>query len=368
MLGPRALNRATLERQLLLRRWALPAEEAVERLVGLQAQAPLAPYVGLWTRLAGFEAAELSTLLTSRRVVRGAFVRATVHLLTARDCLALRPVVQSVLERAFRGQLGRQAAGLDLAAVVAAGRALLAERPRTRAELGPLLTSRWPAVDPTLLAYAVSYLAPLVQVPPRGVWGRTGPAAWTTVESWLAAPLGTDRSPDELVLRYLGAFGPATVADVADLVRAGRPAARCSTGCGPGCGSFRSPDGAELLDVPDAPAPGPGHAGAAALPAGVRQPAALARRPRPGQPDRPAGAAAARQRRGGRHRAGRRPLVRDLAYRAVARSRHARVEPFAPLPARDADGVVEEGARLLGFIAPGADHDVRLHPADRART
>ena len=367
MLGPRALNRATLERQLLLRRWALPAEEAVERLVGLQAQAPLAPYVGLWTRLAGFEAAELSTLLTSRRVVRGAFVRATVHLLTARDCLALRPVVQSVLERAFRGQLGRQAAGLDLAAVVAAGRALLAERPRTRAELGPLLTSRWPAVDPTLLAYAVSYLAPLVQVPPRGVWGRTGPAAWTTVESWLDAPLGTDRSPDELVLRYLGAFGPATVADVAtwsglaglrEVLDRLRPRLRV----------FRSPDGAELLDVPAGPRPDPDTpAPPRFLPEYDNLLLSHADRGRVNPTGRPVplppgnGAAAG-------------TVLVDGRWCATWRTERSPgaatlvIEPFAPLPARDADGVVEEGARLLGFIAPGADHDVRLHPADRART
>ena len=359
MLGSRALNRATLERQLLLRRWALPAGEAVERLVGLQAQAPLAPYVALWTRLQDFEAGELSALLTSRRAVRGSFMRATVHLMTARDCLALRPVLQPVLERGFLGQFRREVAGLDLAAVVAVGRALLAERPRTRAELGPLLAARWPAVDPTLLAYVVSYFAPLVQVPPRGVWGSTGPATWTTVESWLDSPLGTDRSPDRLVLRYLGAFGPATVADVAtwsgltglrEVVDRLRPELRV----------FRSPDGGELVDVPDGPRPDPDvPAPPRFLPEYDNLLLSHADRSRVNPSGRPvplppgSGAAAG-------------TLLVDGVWCATWRTERSPaaatlvVEPFAPLSTSDAAAVAEEGARLLAFTAPGAAHDVRI--------
>src|SRR6476620_5106553 len=96
-LTSRALNRATLARQLLLERRQLSVEAAIEHLGGMQAQAPNAPYVGLWTRLIGFRHEELAALLTARRVVRGSLQRATVHLVTTRDYLTLRPLIQPVL-------------------------------------------------------------------------------------------------------------------------------------------------------------------------------------------------------------------------------------------------------------------------------
>jgi Winged helix DNA-binding domain len=115
-LSLRDLNRATLDRQLLLRRPAMPARQAIEHLGGLQAQAPLAPYVGLWTRLAGFRHQELQDLVTERRVVRAHLLRNTVHLLTAEDFLAFRPLFQPVTERALTAHFGRSLTGVDPAA------------------------------------------------------------------------------------------------------------------------------------------------------------------------------------------------------------------------------------------------------------
>src|SRR5215216_4336805 len=146
VLGPRELNRATLERQMLLRRRKLSAVEAIERLVGMQAQAPAPPYVGLWTRLEDFRPDELARLILERRAVRIALMRNTVHLVGARDCLTLRPLMQPVFDRTLYSTRANRAhlEGVDIEALVAVGRALLEERPRTAKELGELLQEQWP--------------------------------------------------------------------------------------------------------------------------------------------------------------------------------------------------------------------------------
>lgn len=257
VLGRRALNRALLARQLLLRRAEMPALGAIEHLAGMQAQAPKDPYIGLWTRLEGFRPNELSRLILDRRAVRGPLMRTTVHLVSARDCLMMRPLVQPVLERVLRGQFGRDLAGVDLDALVMAGRVLLEEKPHTRAELRHLLKERWPDHDAAALAHAVGYLVPVVQIPPRGVWGASGRATLAPTESWLDRPLEANPSPDELVVRYLAAFGPAGVKDAQTWCGVTRLRAVFDR-LGPRLRVFSDEHGKELFDLPDAPRPDPG--------------------------------------------------------------------------------------------------------------
>jgi DNA glycosylase AlkZ-like len=256
ILGTRALNRALLARQLLLERRALAPEAAIEHLVGMQAQEPQAPYVGLWTRLAGFEPGELSDLIAERRMVRIGLMRSTIHLVTARDCARLWPLLRPVHARHFKGSpFSKPLAGVDLDQLLAVGRELIASEPRTRAELEPLLAERWPDVDPVSLAHAIRYLAPAVHVPPRGLWRASGQARWTTAESWLGRELD-DPSPDEAVLRYLRSFGPASVNDIqawSGLTRL----REVTTRLGDRLRSFEDEHGRRLLDVPDGPLPDP---------------------------------------------------------------------------------------------------------------
>jgi hypothetical protein len=218
ILTTRALNRALLDRQMLLRRHYIGVTAAIERLVGMQAQEPPAPYVGLWSRVADFDPAELSDLVERREAVRGTLMRATVHLTTAGDFLALRPLLQTVMERRFAASpFHAQIAGVPVDELLTAGRELVERRPRINPELAQELGPRWPYADAESLAYAVRYMLPLVQVPPRGLWPTregAGRAAVTTVDRWAGRPLAA-ATVEATLLRYLEAFGPATAADFA---------------------------------------------------------------------------------------------------------------------------------------------------------
>jgi hypothetical protein len=256
VLSTRALNRAALARQMLLERAELPVLEGIERLIGLQAQLPNPPYVGLWTRLVGFEKSQLTRLIEKRRVVRSTMMRATQHLVTARDYLQLRPVLQPMLDRNWRHSHGRKTKGIDRDVLLAAGRSLLAGEPRTITELQALLGERWPKHDALALGYTIQLLLPLVHVPPRGTWGRGGAVPATLAESWLRRPLSDDRSPEEMIVRYLGAFGPATVKDVQ--MWSGLTGLRAAVeGLRPQLVSYHDEEGRELFDLPDAPLPDP---------------------------------------------------------------------------------------------------------------
>lgn len=360
VLSRRALNRAMLERQLLLRRWQMTPLEAIEQLVGLQAQTPHTWYLGLWTRLEGFEPEGVAELLKNREVVRIALMRSTIHLVSADDCLALRPLVQPVIERSTNGNFGRYLAGLDQGELVAAGRELVEEQPRTFSELGRLLAEQWPDRDPAALAQAIRALVPLVQVPPRGVWGASGKAAHTSVEAWLGRSVAVNPSVAALVLRYLAAFGPASVRDIqtwSGLTRL----REVTEELGPTLVSFRDEGGCELFDLPDAPRPDPD------TPAPVRflydyDNLLLSHSDRS---------------RVITHNLGRHGFIDDgpqpsavlidgfaNATWIITRRRGAAtltIRPFTPLSAQDKAELTTEGARLLAFAARGAKtHDIEF--------
>ncbi|MFC9609437.1 winged helix DNA-binding domain-containing protein [Streptomyces sp. NPDC056938] len=252
-LSARALGRATLDRQFLLRRSPVTVKGAVEHLLGLQAQNVKPPYGALAARLDGFDPAELSRLLEYREVVRIATMRSTVHLHSADDCMSLRPLVQPALERELK-MLAKGLPGVDLDRLAALTKAYVEQEPRTPKQIRELLLAEWPDADPLALTIAVRCRLPLVQATPRGLWKRSGQVALTTAEHWLDRAAGPAPAPDDTVLRYLAAFGPASVKDMqqwAGLTRMKEVFERLR----PQLATFRDPHGVELFDLPDAPRP-----------------------------------------------------------------------------------------------------------------
>ena len=255
-LSDRELNRATLDRQLLLRRSDMDAAEAVEHLVGLQTQIPPNHYVALWSRLTAFDAQNFSERFENREFVRMSLQRSTIHTVTARDCLPLRQLLQPVQDRNLKGAFGNQLQGIDLSELAERARKFAEEQPRTFNELGKLLTAAYPEHDIQALGIAARNNLALVQVTPRGLWQRGGLAKHTTAEHWFGnAKAVPAMEAEELVLRYLKAFGPASVMDaqswsgltglreVFEKLRARLVL-------------FQSESGTELFDLPDAPRPG----------------------------------------------------------------------------------------------------------------
>lgn len=352
VLPRRALGRATLARQHLLARPAGAALEMIEHLGGMQCQAPLAPYVGLWTRLQGFSPGELSALTLERRVVRVHVMRNTLHLVSARDCLGWRPLFGAHHAAEFAAHFRGGVPGTDLPELLAEARRLLDERPRTRAELGRLLAVRRPGADPNVLAYAVSHHLALCQVPPRGVWGRGGAAAWAVVETWLDAPLRVV-PVEALVLRYLGAFGPARVADVQ--LWSGLTGLREVVERLP-LRAFRTEAGDVLYDLPEAPRP-PQDVPAPPrfLPAYDNLLLSHADRSRVNPSGRPVPLPPGNGATTG-------TFLVDGAWAGTWEIRHGifRITPFAELPRDDRGALLAEADGLRALVAPHAGHDVVL--------
>ena len=254
ILSPRALNRALLARQMLLERVAMTPAAAVEYLVGMQAQVPADPYFGLWSRLEDFDPRALSRLIETRKAVRIAVMRGTLHLTSARDALMMRAWVQPVLSRTLVAtEWGKKTRGVDMDALCAVARAAVEKKALTLAELRPILAAKFPEFDATALSYAFHYITPLVQVPPRGLWGEGGLPRVTTIETWLKKAQTTP-ALEKIALRYLTAFGPASVADMQAWSGVTKLGAVFET-LRAKLVTFRDETGRELFDLPDAPRP-----------------------------------------------------------------------------------------------------------------
>ncbi|WP_280268131.1 winged helix DNA-binding domain-containing protein [Nocardia wallacei] len=254
-LSPRTLNRTLLTRQMLAERASIPAVDLVRHLVAVQGQEPNWPYVGLWTRLAGFRHGDLESLLRDRKVVRSTMIRRTVHLSTAADFRWLHPTMQPFVEPMLRAPYFHdEIAGMDLGELAAAGRELLTGRTPTRRELGRLLAERFPRRHPGRLAQSVGLLIPLVHVGDSADWGgwRTRYVSVALAEEWLGEPMESRPRPETMVLRYLAAFGPASVADMQAWAGVTR-LAEVVEGLRPRLRTFRGDSGRELFDLPDAP-------------------------------------------------------------------------------------------------------------------
>ncbi|MFI5609545.1 winged helix DNA-binding domain-containing protein [Amycolatopsis sp. NPDC051903] len=360
-LSRRALNRATLDRQLLLRRVNLSALEAVEHLAGLQAQAPFPPYYALWTRLHGFRPEDLAKLLIEREVVRLVLMRGTVHLVTAADALAWRPLVQPVMDRDLKTNTQHAAlvAGLDHGAVADEARALLAQRPHTSGQLGTALAQRWPERPGGSLMHLVRCLLPLVQIPPRGVWGRAGQPTYQVADTWLA---GTSAVPSlaQLVRRYLKAFGPASVADVqtwSGLTKLGEVVESMDLR------TYLDDAGRTLYDLPEATLPGEDVPAPPRLLAPFEQPIlSYADRTRVISDEHRKRVISQNGIVKGTVLAG--GYVKGYWEVETARERATVVlTPFERLPKRDVSALESAGRRLLKWAEPEAEHDVRLNPA-----
>jgi hypothetical protein len=208
-----ALNRALLARQMLLAREqkASPVE-VIEKLAGLQAQQARPPFVGLWSRIAGFERQALVKQLNARKVVRATLMRGTLHLVSAKDYLAFRGPVQPALSAGFRSAIGSKAPGLDMDAVVAHARGVF-NTPRTFADLRTALAGAFPKANDRAMGYGVRTHLPLVTVTDDPGWGFGPDSAFALAEAWLGKAVPMAEAADALIVRYLAAFGPATVAD-----------------------------------------------------------------------------------------------------------------------------------------------------------
>ena len=251
VLTARELNRALLARQLLLERARTPIARTLERMGGLQAQYAPSMYIGLWSRMEGFERDDLTRALERRSVVQATLMRATIHLVSRADYWPFEIGVKRARADWTRRVATYGAPPAKLRAAASKLRRALDGGSLQRKEIEELLGKE--------MARGVGMALDLVRVPPAGTWERRRADLYAAAEDWLGPPpggLNEEAGIELLVRRYLGAFGPSTRVEVADY--AGLPVAlveppleRIATR------RFRAEDGAELVDLPRAPLPDP---------------------------------------------------------------------------------------------------------------
>lgn len=354
LLTRRALNRATLARQMLLQREKVKTVAAIERLAGMQAQLARPPFVGLWSRVEGFKREDLIKVVERREVVRGTLMRATIHLVSRKDFLLFRPALQPMLSSAMKSILRDRTSGIDLEKLLAEARAFFDRQPCTFAKLREHLGRQFPALDERAMGYIVRTHLPLVQTPKSGEpWAYSGLADFAVADTWLGEPVNGTPRPLEIVLHYLAAFGPASVQDFQAWSGMGAVRALFDE-LRPRLKVFRDERGRELFDLPKAPRPDEdvaapvrflpeydnltlGHADRTRIIAEEHRPALLSRNLYvPGV-----------------------LLVDGFAaglWKVETKKRTARlmISPFEGLPKAARKAVQEEGEQLLRFVEPEA--------------
>jgi hypothetical protein len=346
-LSQRELNRALLARQLLLERSSIDLAAAVEQVAGLQTQYAPSAYIGLWSRLRNFRRDALTEALVDRRVVQATLMRATIHVVSARDF----PLLAAAIRRARRDWWvrvqSRALAGVDLDELGSRVRAHLADGALRQTELmGRLEHDGFP----NAAANGMGIVIDLVRVPPSGTWDRRRADLYGLAETWLApSEVSEEAGVEHAVRRYLGGFGPAALADIASWsglpVTLLRPVLERIE-----LRRLRGADGKALLDVPDGPLPDPDTPAPvrflptwdATLLVHARRTQILPERFRP------------------RIFSTRTPhsfptFLVDGAVAGTWRYDDGRIdlEPFEPLPARTMDELHEEAERLARFHAQG---------------
>jgi hypothetical protein len=252
-LTTRQLNRALLARQWLLARKRRSVRDAVHALAGLQSQEPKDPHVALWSRIEGFQPQRLQDAARRRQVVRGSYLRCTLHTASVDDYVEMRRLLQPVIDREVTARRELME-GFDAAELESAARALMAEMPLTAQQLGERLLPRFPKAQKAGIAHWVRNRIALAIVPGDERWGYARPPRFVPAEQWLGRPLSPHTPLAALLLRGLSAIGPAGAADlrtwsgvagIAPVLEALRPRLRC----------FRDDSGRELFDLPAAPRP-----------------------------------------------------------------------------------------------------------------